>query len=51
MKLMRIMRESIENQKFPEFVQKFVTDYYPDGNYPGWVIDSLSSVGINIVKT
>lgn len=50
MQLMRNMRDNIENQTFPQFVQKFVKDYYSDGNYPDWVINSLSSVGINIVK-
>ncbi|CAB3231187.1 unnamed protein product [Arctia plantaginis] len=50
MQLMRSMRENIENQTFPQFVQEFVNAYYPDANYPDWVINSLSSVGINIVK-
>ena len=44
------MRENIENGTFPEFVQKFVSEYYVDCEYPTWVVESLGSVGINIVK-
>ncbi|XP_021194758.3 queuine tRNA-ribosyltransferase catalytic subunit [Helicoverpa armigera] len=50
MNLMRTMRENIENGTFPQFVQKFVSEYFTDCEYPKWVIESLSSVGINLVK-
>ncbi|XP_059059318.1 queuine tRNA-ribosyltransferase catalytic subunit isoform X2 [Achroia grisella] len=50
MRLMRTMREHIEKGTFPQFVEKFVNELYCDGNYPTWVINSLSSVGINIIK-
>lgn len=48
---MRKMRENIEKGTFPQFVQTFVSEYYADcEEFPPWVINSLSSVGINIVK-
>lgn len=51
MNLMRKMRENIEKGTFPQFVQTFVSEYYADcEEFPPWVINSLSSVGINIVK-
>ncbi|KAJ2953525.1 hypothetical protein O0L34_g1127 [Tuta absoluta] len=50
MHLMRSMRESIINGTFPQFVQKFVDEVYPGGNYPAWVVNALSSVGINLSK-
>ncbi|CAD0196263.1 unnamed protein product [Chrysodeixis includens] len=50
MGLMKSMRSHIENGTFPEFVKNFVSEYYPDGNYPSWVVNSLSKVGINVVK-
>uniref|UniRef100_A0A2A4JH85 Queuine tRNA-ribosyltransferase catalytic subunit 1 n=1 Tax=Heliothis virescens TaxID=7102 RepID=A0A2A4JH85_HELVI len=50
MNLMRTMRENIEKGTFPQFVQKFVSEYFTDCEYPKWVIESLSSVGINLVK-
>nr|XP_021194758.2 queuine tRNA-ribosyltransferase catalytic subunit [Helicoverpa armigera] len=50
MNLMKTMRENIENGTFPQFVQKFVSEYFTDCEYPKWVIESLSSVGINLVK-
>lgn len=42
------MRENIENGTFPQFVTKFVNELYPDGNFPKWVTDALTSVGITI---
>ncbi|XP_004929252.2 queuine tRNA-ribosyltransferase catalytic subunit [Bombyx mandarina] len=48
MRLMRTMRENIENGTFPAFVQQFVNEVYPNGQYPTWVVNSLSSVGINL---
>ncbi|XP_026737791.1 queuine tRNA-ribosyltransferase catalytic subunit [Trichoplusia ni] len=50
MGLMKSMRSHIENGTFPEFVKNFVSEYYPDGNYPSWVVNSLSTVGINILQ-
>lgn len=44
------MRENIEKGTFPQFVQKFVSEYFAHENYPSWVVNSLSSVGINVVN-
>ncbi|KOB75115.1 Queuine tRNA-ribosyltransferase [Operophtera brumata] len=48
MRLMRTMRENIEKGTFPQFVRNFVYELYPDKKYPTWVVNSLSSVGINL---
>lgn len=45
---MRSMRESVLADKFPEFVQQFMKEQYPDSKYPEWVVDSLASVGIQL---
>ncbi|KAM3959098.1 tRNA-guanine transglycosylase [Aphomia sociella] len=50
MRLMRTMREHIEKGTFPDFVNNFVNELYSDGDYPKWVVDSLNSVGINIIR-
>lgn len=50
MRLMRTMRENIEKGTFPQFVKKYMNEMYPDGNYPNWIINSLKSVGINLVE-
>lgn len=50
MRLMRTMRENITNGTFPKFVKGFVDEVYPDKNYPSWVVNSLQSVGINIIE-
>ncbi|XP_050675521.1 queuine tRNA-ribosyltransferase catalytic subunit isoform X1 [Leptidea sinapis] len=49
MRLMRTMRANIEKGTFPEFVKTFVDELYPNKDYPTWVINSLSSVGIKII--
>ncbi|KPJ11753.1 putative queuine tRNA-ribosyltransferase [Papilio machaon] len=49
MRLMRTMRENIINGTFVQFVKAFMKEVYPDFNYPNWIINSLQSVGINIL--
>ena len=46
MQLMRDIRESIKQDKFPEFVQIFMKTMFPDNSYPDWVVNSLASVNI-----
>ncbi|CAG7733632.1 unnamed protein product [Allacma fusca] len=48
MRLMKAIRESIKEGKFPEFVQKFMAGIYPDKNYPQWSKEALQTVGINL---
>lgn len=48
MQLMKGIRDSIKEGKFPEFVQNFMLNMYPNKNYPAWVIDSLQSVNIKL---
>ncbi|XP_013200537.1 queuine tRNA-ribosyltransferase catalytic subunit [Amyelois transitella] len=50
MNLMKTMREHITNGTFPQFVQSFVDELYIEKNYPNWVVNSLKSVGIDIVS-
>lgn len=48
MQLMRNIRESIKEDKFPEFVQRFMDKMFPDRNYPEWAQKALSSVNIHL---
>lgn len=48
--LMRLIRESIAKDCFPQFVQIFFDRMYGNGEFPDWAVDALSSVGINLVK-
>ena len=41
-------RESIKNGKFPEFVNKFMSDLYPDLSYPAWAENAFNSVNIQL---
>ncbi|KAJ1173233.1 hypothetical protein NDU88_005072 [Pleurodeles waltl] len=46
--LMLSVRESILQQRFPEFVQDFMRTMYGDKKYPRWAIDALASVNITL---
>jgi len=48
LELMRAVRESIQEDRFPKFVRQFFTDMFPDGDYPQWAMDALDSVGIHL---
>ncbi|CAB3980143.1 Queuine tRNA-ribosyltransferase [Paramuricea clavata] len=48
MRLMKEMRDSIMNDKFPDFVKKRFNLLYPDKNFPPWAVNALSSVGITL---
>ncbi|KAF2905441.1 hypothetical protein ILUMI_00733 [Ignelater luminosus] len=47
-RLMKNIQDSITNGNFPEFVIKFMSDLYPNKNYPSWIIDSLAAVNIKL---
>jgi queuine tRNA-ribosyltransferase len=48
--LMRDIRSSIKEDKYPEFIKTFLLQNYPGGvsTYPKWTINALKSVGISI---
>lgn len=48
LRLMKTIRDSILEDKYPEFVRKFMHDLYPDKTYPSWVQDSLAAVNIKL---
>lgn len=49
MQLMKSIRDSIKENKFPELVQEFMLNMYPNKNYPQWCIDALQSVKIELL--
>lgn len=51
MNLMKSIRESIKENRFPEFVKSFMKKVYPDHQYPKWIRDALHSVNINLSST
>lgn len=46
MQLMRDIRESIKQDRFPEFVQGFMKTMFPDNSYPDWAVKALASINI-----
>lgn len=56
MKLVREMRESIIDDRFSEYAQRFISMQFPGvesggENVPVWVIEALSSAGIDLSVT
>lgn len=49
MRLMRDIRQSIADQKFPEFIQKYMLNLYPDKDYPDWSVDALKAVNVELL--
>jgi queuine/archaeosine tRNA-ribosyltransferase len=48
MRLMSRIRQSIIDQRFPDFIKEFVATYYQDKDIPQWVINSLKTVNIDL---
>ncbi|XP_046812786.1 queuine tRNA-ribosyltransferase catalytic subunit [Vespa crabro] len=49
MNLMKDIRESIKQQKYPEFVQNYMLNVYPDKKYPEWIVNALQTVNITLL--
>lgn len=49
MRLMREIRESIEEKRFPKYVQDYMLKVYPEKNYPVWVVDALRAVNVELL--
>ncbi len=48
-RLTQQIRDAISQQRFPEFVQKFVRGHFPAGTeVPQWVFDALAECGISV---
>ncbi|GMH38116.1 hypothetical protein BSKO_06000 [Bryopsis sp. KO-2023] len=48
MRLAREMRESIKEQRFPQFVRMFMKRQHPHGDIPQWIRDAMASVDISL---
>ena len=48
LKLMKNIRESIKEDKFPQFVNDFFHKMFPEKDYPKWAVDALQNVNIHI---
>ncbi|XP_012230723.2 queuine tRNA-ribosyltransferase catalytic subunit [Linepithema humile] len=49
MKLMRDIRESIKEQRFPRFIQNYMLTVYPNKEYPAWIINALEAVNVTLL--
>jgi len=48
MKLMSDIRQSIREDRFPQFIRDFFLEMYPTKKYPEWAVDALDSVGVHL---
>ncbi|XP_071111660.1 queuine tRNA-ribosyltransferase catalytic subunit 1-like [Haliotis cracherodii] len=46
--LMKGIRESIIEDKFPEFIKEFFRRYFPKGDYPAWTVEALAKVNVSL---
>lgn len=45
---MKQVRESILEQRFPQFAMDFMKLQFPTGDYPQWTVNALASVNIQL---
>ena len=46
--LVKSMREAILEDRYPQFVQDFLDEFFPDKDVPSWVVDALQAAGIEV---
>ncbi|XP_067662656.1 queuine tRNA-ribosyltransferase catalytic subunit 1-like [Haliotis asinina] len=46
--LMKGIRDSIIEDKFPEFIKEFFRRYFPKGDYPAWAVEALAKVKVSL---
>lgn len=49
LRLMEKVREAIQTDTFPIFLQQFFLRLYPKKNYPEWAANALKSVGVSLL--
>ncbi|XP_077257568.1 tRNA-guanine transglycosylase [Temnothorax americanus] len=49
MRLMRDIRHSIKEQRFPKFIQDYMSTVYPNKDYPTWIINALGAVSVTLL--
>ena len=47
--LMKKVRQAICDDSLPVWIQQFMLRLFPDKQYPGWAVNALSSVGVNLL--
>ena len=45
---MKNIRQSINENRFPEFVKNYLLTVYQDKDYPKWIVDALKAVNIEL---
>jgi len=48
MNLMKSIRNAITDGSFPQFVQNFMLQQFPQKDYPKWVRDALEVAGVSL---
>lgn len=49
LKLMKDIRESITEQRFPQFIQDYMLNLYSTREYPEWVVNALEAVNVPLL--
>ena len=43
-------RDAILKGRFPDYLRSFFADYFGDAGYPEWCVNSLRSVGVDLLE-
>lgn len=49
LELSKQMRRAIIEKRFKSFVRTFMLDYYPDCDYPQWILDAMKEAEISLI--
>ncbi|XP_014216555.1 queuine tRNA-ribosyltransferase catalytic subunit 1 [Copidosoma floridanum] len=49
MRLMKEIRQSIEEQRYPQYIQNFMLQNYPNKDYPEWIVHALKAVNVQLL--
>jgi tRNA-guanine family transglycosylase len=50
MRLMKGIRQSIEEDRFPDFIRQFCRDLFPNSDIPQWAVEAFRSVNVELDK-
>lgn len=49
LRLMRLARDAIIQDRYPAFLREFFGKLYSEGRYPSWAVDALKGVGVDLL--
>lgn len=51
LQMMADARKAIVEGRFPDYVRERFQGWYPNRNFPGWAVEALREVGLNLEES